>query len=480
MKKLRNPSRRIALPAIAVLLGFLLSGCTAPVGNFPAVSDLRYKPIQWVPAEPERRVLKNGLVLYLLEDHELPVIHISATIRVGSEYEPADKVGLASLTGSTMRTGGTESFSVEEMDDTLEFLGAGVESSIGMESGQVSMGVLRKDLDTGLRIFADVLRRPVFRQNRVDLAKSQAIEGIRRRNDHPERIAQREFARLIYGDHPNGRMATVQSIRNITRQDMIDFHRLYYRPRQIFLGIAGDFQTEEMVAQLSEIFSNWEAAPVAYPPVPPVPREISPSVNVINKEGGQATVVLGHLGVRFNNPDLYALRVMNHILGGSGLNSRLMREIRSDRGLAYTVGSSLGAGVRDLGTFRVAGGTKPQTATEMISLMIKNLRDIQKDVKPEEVEAAKEAIINSFLFTYTSKSAIVAQQIFLEFHDLPRDYMRTYPGKIARVTREDVLRVAKQYLHPDHLIILVVGDEKKFDRSLSQFGTARTIRPDEP
>jgi len=219
---------------------------------------------------------------------------------------------------------------------------------------------------------------------------------------------------------------------------------------------------------------------VAYPPVPPVPREISPSVNVINKEGGQATVVLGHLGVRFNNPDLYALRVMNHILGGSGLNSRLMREIRSDRGLAYTVGSSLGAGVRDLGTFRVAGGTKPQTATEMISLMIKNLRDIQKDVKPEEVEAAKEAIINSFLFTYTSKSAIVAQQIFLEFHDLPRDYMRTYPGKIARVTREDVLRVAKQYLHPDHLIILVVGDEKKFDRSLSQFGTARTIRPDEP
>ncbi|MDP6626022.1 MAG: pitrilysin family protein, partial [Nitrospinota bacterium] len=186
-------------------------------------SDLTYKPINLSPQVPEKIVLKNGMVIYTLEDHELPLFTIQAVLKTGAIYEPTEKTGLASMTGSLMRSGGTESMSWEEIDEKLEFIAGSVETSIGSDSGSASLSVMTKDIDEGLKIFADVLMHPVFDQGKIDITKNQAIEAIRRENDNPAHVARREFRRLLYRDHPYGRKATIESVSSITREDMIAF-----------------------------------------------------------------------------------------------------------------------------------------------------------------------------------------------------------------------------------------------------------------
>ena len=457
------------------MLCALATGCAiAPKATDPRT--LTYAPLTFNIPKSDRVQLANGMVVYLLEDHELPLVNMTAYVRTGSIYEPAGKVGLAGLTGAVMRSGGTVSLPPEKLDSELEFMASSIESSIGADAGSVSLATLTRNLDRTLELFAQVLRQPAFREDRVALAKKQAIEGLRRQNDDPKGVADRELRKDLYAGHPLGRYPTIASVEKVTRDDMVAFHRRFYHPNNIILAVSGDFKRDELLGKLNAAFSGWEQQAVDLPPIPQPNPGIKPEVLLAPKDINQTVVRMGHLGIDKDNPDLYAIRVMDYILGG-GFTSRLTTEIRSNQGLAYNVDSYFDIGRRFTGIFVAETETKSESSTKAITLM----RDIitgmtTAPVTDQELALAKDSIVNSFLFGFTRPDVIVNQQARLEYYAYPQGYLENYRDRIARVTKEDVLRVARQYLHPDAMVLMVVGNQTKFDKPLATFGPVRELK----
>ena len=326
----------IKVTILISIASLLISGCTNQnttdykTVKYPKLGEIKIPKIEHV-------TLDNGMKLFLLEDHELPLIKASALIRTGSVYEPADKVGLASITGTVMRSGGTTTKSGDEIDLELEQIAASVETSIAQNTGSASMSVLKEDIDTGLSILADVLMNPVFDEKKIELAKLQNKSAIARRNDYPFDIAAREFKKLVYGQtSPYARHTEYATIDNITREDLIEFHNKYYHPNNVMLAIWGDFDTPEMVTKIENSFKDWKKSDFTPGPVPQIDYEYKSTVNVIRKEDTkQSTILLGHIGGRMDDPDFFALTVMNEILGGE-FTGRLFKNVRSRMGLAYS------------------------------------------------------------------------------------------------------------------------------------------------
>jgi zinc protease len=452
-----------------------LASCAAP-GQTANPRTMTFPPLKFEIPRSERAVLGNGMVVYMLEDHELPIINMTAYVRVGSNYEPADKVGLAGLTGAVMRSGGTGEMPPEKLDAELEFMASSIESIISADAGNVSMATLAKNLQRTLDLFAQVLMTPAFREDRVKLAINKSIEALRRQNDNPKEVADRELRKALYAGHPLGRQPTIQTVNNISRDDMIDFHRRYYHPNNIIMTVSGDFRKDELLARLTAVFGSWEKKDVDFPPVAEPLPQAKTEILFARKEVSQSVVRMGEMGIDKNNPDMYALRVMDYILGG-GFTSRLTQEIRSNQGLAYNVESSVNVGQRFIGTFTAETETKSESTVRAITLM----RDIiagmtAAPVTDQELALAKDSIINSFIFGFTKPDIVVNQQARLEFFDYPKGYLENYRDNIARVTRDDVLRVARKYLHPDKMVLMVVGNDKRFDKPLSTFGPVREIK----
>lgn len=439
---------------------------------------MRFPVAPFDPPKAERMVLPNGMILYLLEDHELPIVTVSAMIRTGSLYEPAAKIGLAGLTGTVMRTGGAGSRTGDEVDQELEFVGAELGSGIGLDAGSASLNVLTKDLPRGLALFADMLRRPAFESARVDLAKRQALEAIRRRNDQPASIASREFNKLLYGpDHPYARESTDATIRAIDREDLVAFHRRYYHPNTIMIAATGDFERDAFVAQLLRVFEGWQPERVTWPPVPPVKERSAAPVNYIRREVTQTHVRMGHLSIRQADPDFFAMSLLDDILGGQPFTSRLFQDVRTRAGLAYSVGSALAPGRLDRGAFFLYAQTKAQSTAQAIATMraqIDRLRDTP--VTRQELEDAKQAFLNSFVFSFSSPAQIVGRQLSLEYYGLPSDFLDRFRHNVERVTIKDLTRVARRHLRPDRMVLLAVGDDRTFDRPLATFGAVHTIK----
>jgi len=466
--------RRPAIFALTFLLFFTSFALAQKDELLKHPSALSFKPLKFSPPEPARHELKNGMTVYLLEDHEIPVVNITALIRTGSIYEPEEKAGLAELTGVVMRTGGTKAMTGDAIDEELEFMAASVSVGVGSQSGSASLTVLKKDLDQGLRIYTDIMRYSVFAQDKVDLAKKQKEEALRRENDDPKEMAFREFRKVLYRDNPRGIFPTIASLQKISREDLLKFHKMFFHPDRIILGVSGDFSPQEMLDRLDKLFGDWEKASEAVPEVP-VPGIQQGSVNLVSKDVPQSVIILGHLAVPKNHPDFYPFTLLNFILGGGGFNSRLTAEIRSNRGLAYSVGSFYRGDI-DYGAFGAYCFTKPATTREATDLILKSMQDMRgKGVTEKELEWAKDSIINSFIFSFTSSHQIVVETMDIEYNRLPADYLRTYQEKISKVTREDVERVAKSYLHPDNAIFLIVGNEKDFEKPLSDLGTVNRI-----
>lgn len=461
------------------LLTLITLNFTAP-GSLQATEDPRtmtFPPVEFHPAKAERVVLSNGMVVYLLEDHELPLIRIEAMIRTGSLYEPPDKIGLAGLTGAVMRTGGTRRMEGDQIDEELEYLAAEVGSRIGLDAGLASLDVLAKDFDRGLNLFSEILRYPAFDAKKLDLAKKQAIEGIRRKNDSPAGIASREFLKLIYGPkNPYARETTMQGISSITREDVVAFHRRYYHPNSILVGITGDFRKKEMVRKIKKTFGSWEKHQVEFPKVAPVEVRYEPSINYIDRDLTQTHLRIGHLGIRLDNPDYFALSILDDILGGRAFTSRLFQEVRTKKGLAYSVGTSLDPGNFDLGIFFAYAQTKAGSTYQAISAILDEIRRIQtQPVSDEELKQAKESFLNSYVFSFSSPAQIVSRQVSLEYYGLPANFLERYRDNVAAVSREDIQEVAREYLHPEGLILLAVGRQEHFDQPLSTFGKVSTI-----
>ena len=469
---------------IAVLITCFIV-CGIPPTFAKPHEELTFEPIEFKPPVPEKRVLSNGMTLYLLEDHELPLFNINGLIKTGNIYDPADKVGLASICAGVMRTGGTMSREPDALNEVLESMAASVEVGMSREYGTVNLSTLAEDIEKGLEIFADVLRNPAFREEKLELSKQQAVEGIRRRNDNPIRLAWRNFSALLYGtDHPFGWYSEIEGIESISVEDLKAFHAKYYHPDNMMLAITGDFDTETLIPQLEKVFARWESTEIAFPDVPTVDATLEPSVNYIFKDLPQSVMLIGHFGIKRapDFPDYFALRVMNDILGEGGFTSRLMREVREKHGLAYMVGSIMQTTYyTNPGEWFAYSQTRTDKTAEAISLIIdvvKGLRDVP--VPAAELQRTKDSLINSFVFGFESSSQIAFQQMMLDYRGFAPDFLETFTDNIAKVTAEDVQAVAQKYLHPDALTIVAVGNKDNFDRPLDEFGEVNEIEIEQP
>jgi predicted Zn-dependent peptidase len=462
---------------ILIGLAFLLAlpACsTTPKTVDPR--KLTFAPLNFSIPKSDRLTLKNGMKVYLLEDHELPIVNVTAYIATGGIYEPTEMTGLAGITGALIRSGGTLSLKPDQLDSELEFMASSIESSMGDDSATLSMSTLTKNLDRTLELYADVMMKPGFDKSRFDLTVKNTIEGIRRQNDDPKGIASREYNRALYENHPLGRVATMESVSKVTLEDVTSFHKRYYRPSSVILAISGDFNKKELVAKLEKLFEGWQPEEQKLPEVKVPDTTPKKQTLFARKQVSQSVVRMGHLGIEKNNPDQYAIRVMDYILGG-GFTSRLTQEVRSNQGLAYHAGSRFDIGRRFPGTFMAETETKSGSTVKAITLMEEIIAGMTKEpVSDEELTQAKESIINSFIFGFTQPNSIVTQQARLEYYGFPDRYLENFRDNIARVTRDDVLRVARKYLHPDAMTIVVVGDDRKFDQPLSVLGEVREIK----
>jgi predicted Zn-dependent peptidase len=441
---------------------------------------MTFPSVEFSPPEPERVTLDNGMVVYLLEDHELPLITITASMRTGSWLDPTDRIGLASLTGLVMRTGGGGDLSAEQVDEELEQFAGDVSISIGRQSGSASLDVLSKNLKRGLHILAGLIRTPAFDPARVELAKLQAIEGIRRRQDSPSYVVSREFVKMLYGaEHPSARESSIESVRSISRDDLVMFHRTTIHPNGMIVGITGDFTRDEMLASLREVFGDWRPGTVPELKIADVPEyeAAKPAVRFIDKDTTQAHLRVGHLSIRENDPDYAALAIANDILGGSSFRSRIFNDVRTKRGLAYSIGSRLNTGVHDQGIWLVRAETKLSSAQEVIGRFMANIERMRAElVSDAELAEAKEAYLNSFVFSFSSPSAIVSRLIELEYDGLPKDFLQQLRDKVVKLTKEDILAVSRKHLHPDRLKIIAVGSGEALPKILSSFGEVKEIK----
>ena len=438
--------------------------------------SMEFPPLRFDIPKAERVMLECGIPVFLLRDPELPIINITAMVHTGSVYEPASLSGLASLTGSVMRSGGAGGLTPEQMDDELEFMASSVESSIGTDMGSVSLTSLTKNLAPTLKIFANVLLRPDFSEKRVDIARKHLIEGLRRQNDDPKEIAGREIGKAIYAGHPLGNVATIDSAKAINRMGMLDFHKRFYRVDNMILAVSGDFDRVTMLQELNTIFRKSAALPATVLPTIPQPAAAFAAETVYGKKEVNQTVIrMGHLGITKESPDLYAIRILDYILGGS-FTSRLTMEIRTNQGLAYNAGSHFDIGRRFTGSFIAETETKAESTGKAINLMQSIITGMTKEpVTDQELKTAQEYIINSFMFGFTTPASIVTQRARLEFYGYSPDYLENYRDNISRVTKADVLAAARRHLKPEAFKLVIVGDAAKFDKPLANFGNVREL-----
>ncbi|MEB3228874.1 MAG: pitrilysin family protein [Synechocystis sp.] len=430
--------------------------------TFPPLPELK------IPAY-DRYTLPNGLVVYLMEDRKLPLVSGTAILRAGERWEPADKVGLADLTGLTMRLGGTQQHPPSDLNQLLEQRAAAIETSINLSSGSASFSALSKDLETVFSLFAEVVQTPAFDPAQVDLAKNQLRGAIARRNDDPGDIASREFKKLLYGaDSPYARTMEYETLAAIQRQDLIDFHQRYIRPEQMILGIVGDFDSETIKPLIAEQFGQWQGNGTA-PSLKPPGAEQATKTGIFVADLPhltQSNVLLGQLGGEVNDPDYPALSVMNGVLGG--LSGRLFNNIRSKQGLAYSVSGRWQAAYDYPGYFIAGGPTRTETTVPFVqSLFAEFERLRQEPITPAELAYAKDSILNSFVFNFEQPGQTLSRLMTYEYYGYPADFIFTFQRQVVATTIEDVQRVAKTHLHPDRLFTVVVGHGDRLEAELS-------------
>lgn len=444
--------------AVVIMLCLVAS---AAVGVPP--QGLDYPPLEYTLPKPERLVLPNGVVVYLLEDRDLPLVEVEVRLRGGRLYEPAQKAGLTSVFTQAWRAGGTAKRTPDAFNTAIEDMAAILDIAEGSDTIGITLSTLSRHWKAGLHLLAELLQTPAFQEEQVQLAKSKVAEGIRRRNDDITGIASREFLGYVYGyNHPLGRLPTMQTVQGISRADLVSWHRQLVTPRNLWIAVTGDFDRQAMVNTLRELFGKWRGGAPSLPSVPN-PVEKPAAVGFIAKEAEQAHLRVGHLGVPRNVPERASLDVLNYILGGS-FTSRLSQEIRDKRGLAYAVWSSM-VPANPKGVISVGCQTKSESAAEVLDIIKKELQRItQEPPAEEELEQAKESLINSFVFRFPTSSDVTSAVMLLEIYGLPRDTYDTYIERVRAVTAQDVLDAARKYIRPDRLRVLLVGDAGKLSR----------------
>ncbi|HEX6902559.1 MAG TPA: pitrilysin family protein [Thermoanaerobaculia bacterium] len=461
--------KRITFKAILFLLA--LPGIAAAQAT--RVDELRYPalPAFDIP-RPERVVLDNGMVVMLLEDHELPLVEATALIRNGSVYDPADKIGLAEVAAEVMRTGGTQSMAGDALDEWLENRAASIEVAAGRDSVRAVLSSLKADFPEALRVFADVLRRPAFDAAKLEVARTQAVTEVARQNDDPNSIVFREFGKLVYGpDSPYARTETFATLNAIRREDLVAWHAAALHPDRVILGLVGDFKKDEALARIRQVFGDWRRGPALQTAAAPYRKEPNPGVFQVAKEDvTQSFIMMGHLGVRKDDPDFHALEVLNQLLSGS-FAARLFSEVRTRKGLAYAVSGYVDSDWGHPALAQMFVSTKTETTGAAIDALLEEARALMSSRPPteEEVRKARQGLLNSFVFSFDSLQKVLNRQLTLEYYGYPPDWTAKYRAGIEAVTVEQV-RKAARHLRPEEFSILVVGTPQGLDKPLTTYG----------
>ena len=466
-----TPIRSLAVMTLLALAGLQLSASAAPAGSIVDHPDkLKFEELNYSPPKPGefRHALKSGASAYVAENPEVPTLQLTILVRTGSIYEPVAKAGLAAVTAHLMRNGGVEGMTAAEFDEQLALLAGEISVRIDSSQGAVSLFCLSKDADAALALLKKMLREPAFDQKALDRYRADLLSEMEQRNASTGAIERREWQFLMYGDHPatTSYRRTQASVESITREDLIAFHETYFFPKNFIFAVSGDLKTKEILAKLDGLVAGWPDRKLELPAIPDQVPQTKPGVYMIAKEDvNQSRIRVGHMGVKRDIPDQYSLMVMNDILGGGGFTSRIVRRVRSDEGLAYSVGSEFDRPVLYPGTFRAFFQTKHATAAFGTQLIVTEIERIRNEpCEAGVVENAKAALISDLVNPFSNRNNIVNTFADDEYTGRPDDYWQEYAKNLQAVTPQSVQEVARKYLHPDKLVYLVVGDPQAVEQ----------------
>jgi len=463
--------RSLAVAVLCLAVGGLAQ-------TVPSYRQLVYPPLRQVKIpEPVSFTLKNGMRVFLLEDHELRVVNELALVSTDNLFDPPDKRGLSTVMADVLRSGGTRAKTGDQIDEELENIAASVESNMGETNASLSFSGLKETAGTVLRVFKEVMTDAEFRQDKIDLSISQMDSGIDRRNDDPQGIAEREISGILYGrDNSYGWSIEHADLARIQRADLQQFYRRYYFPKNVMLAVYGDFSAAEMRGQIEALFADWNVEQPAVPAFPAVTAKPAPGVYLAEKSDvTQTFFAMGELSGTLRDPDYPALEVAVNILG-SGFTSRLMSQIRTKLGLAYSIGAGWGANYDHPGTFRIVGSTKSASTTEAILAARAELEKMRAaEVTEQELKTAKDSVLNSFVFFFDSPAKTLNRVMMYEYFGYPKDFLFEYQKKVTAVTRADVLRVMREHTNAANLSMVAVGNPKDFGKPLNAAGKLEKI-----
>ena len=477
--------RKLLLSSAASLFVVAITFAQTPTKAAPKPSTTTAEPWQKIPVpplhdfkpvEPKKIVLPNGLMIFLEEDHELPFINGSILIRGGSRDEPASKTGLTGLYGQTWRTSGTKTQSGDALDDILAQKAASIETGGGSATTSVHWSSFSKDFPQVFGITMDLLLHPDFKQDKLLLAKRGVTAGIARRNDDAASIAQREAAQIAYGKNsPYAREVQYSTIDAVQLADLTAWHQRTLVPNNMIVAVSGDFDSTKMEADLRKAFEPL-AKGQAFPKLETTFNDPKKAVYFVDKtDVNQSNIFIVGLGTERDNPDYYALSVMNEVFSG-GFGSRVFQYVRTKLGLAYSVGGSYGASYDHPGLFTVGASTKSASTVAATKAMLHEI-DLLKTQPPTpaEMKSAKDQVLNSFIFNYDSREKTLNEQVTLALYGYPQDYLEKYKDGIEKVTAADVTRVANKYVDVSKLAIVVVGNNSEYGTPLSDLGTVEKL-----
>jgi zinc protease len=439
--------RRISVPALLWFVAALL--VLAPEGRAAELS-------------PTRITAANGMTVLVLEQHFLPIVEIHALVKVGSAQDPLEKAGVANLVASLLDEG-TTTRSSKQLAEQIDFVGGSLEVKAGEDFTTASARVLKKDLELGFTLLADILLRPAFPKQEFERVRSQILGEIASDNDDPGHVALKAFNQLIFHNHPyrwpvNG---TEETLSKVTLADVQSFYAREYLPNQVILAVVGDVTVEQATALVQTHFGTWKKGVTQTRAAKKPASMEKKAVQLIEKDLTQSTIVLGHGGISRTNPDFYAVTVMNQILGAGGFSSRLMDTIRDKQGLAYGIMSHYEARAMP-GSFWVNLQTKTESTNQAISGVLAEIKAIREaPVTDRELSEAKSFLMGSFPLRLDSTAKLAHVLAQVEYFGLGFEYFTQYPKWIERVTKEDVQRVARQYLDPTRYALVVVGNISK-------------------
>lgn len=410
----------------------------------------------------KRTVLQNGLVVLHSEEHSLPIVMVTLLVKASQLNESKDKAGLANLTADLLLEG-TKHRKSTDISEEIEFLGASLDVATSRDYTTISLSVLKKDISKGFELFSDILLNPIFPQQEIERKKELIKGSLKQSEENPSFIAERAFRKEVFGEHPYGRLTegSAETIDTIRREDLIKFYSDHFLPNNSILSIVGDLTEGELNAFIKRYLDVWKKADLPPRSATGLEGKKTKRVVKIDKDLTQATILLGHIGISRDNPDYYAVSIMNYIFGGGGFSSRLMQSVRDEMGLAYDIDSSFSLN-KEKGLFQVGVQTKNDSAELVISEVLKQMERIRKEhVSDEELSDAKSYLTGSFPRRLDTNRKIADFLTLVEFYNLGLDYMEKYPGYINLVTREDILRVARKYLDPENYVLVVVANQKK-------------------